>query len=197
METSSERIILKTHRFVFSNHIIDYLSEFAKIHQYDDRKIFKEAWETWVKDEEINPIINEEIKRLTNIGFVGDVLDKMFKSTRYYYRNKSNTNDESTDKKPRKKYETLPIHFLETIDEHIHKQIKLHSNQNLDEETKISTISPAESFNLYLLENKSELLQQLKDSLEIIKKSDIEDMIRKYKKTYKNRFYNIRVAMNN
>jgi endo-alpha-1,4-polygalactosaminidase (GH114 family) len=201
MDCPTQKILLKTHRFVLSNEIIDYLSEFAKIHQFDDRKTFKEEWQSWIKGEEVEPLINEEVKRLTNTGFKGDVLDKMFKSTRYYYRNKSKNNDSSDEKKVRKSYETICADILERMDKHIHFQINNHAKLILDDDTKMSTISPAESFNLYLLGNKVEILELLQEAKDgsndgsTITKKDVEEMIKKYKKTYKNRFYNIRVSL--
>jgi len=196
MSSSVETILLKTHRFVFSKEIIDCMAEFAKIHQYDDRKTFKESWQTWIKDEDVETMMNIEIKRLSNLGFEGDVMDKMFKSTRYYYRNKSDHQNNETEKKMRKSYEKFSTDILENIDEHIHRQIKASSlNKKLDNKN-LSIISPAESFNHYLLENKAEILKHLKDEDKVTKK-DVEEMIQKYKKTYKNRFYNIRVVYNN
>lgn len=192
MASSIETILLKTHRFVFSKEIIDHTAEFAKIHQYDDRKTFKESWQTWIKDEDIEPMMNIEIKRLSNLGFEGDVMDKMFKSTRYYYRNKSDQQNNETEKKTRKSYEKFSTDILENIDEHIHRQIEASAVND----TNLSIISPAESFNHYLQENKAGILKHLQDEDKVTKK-DVEEMIQKYKKTYKNRFYNIRVAYNN
>jgi len=190
------KVILKTYRFVLSNEIIDYLSEFAKVHQHDDRKSFKEVWQKWIKYDDIEPIINEEVKRLKNNGYEGDPLDKMFKSARYYYRNKSDANDKDIETKTRKSYETVPRHILENIDKHIHSQINIHASHNINNNINISTISPAESFKLYLTENKVELLNLLQESSEKVSREDVENMIKKYKKTYKNRFYNIRVSLN-
>jgi hypothetical protein len=192
----TKKVILKTYRFVLSPEVIDNLAEFAKVHQHDDRKSFKEAWQKWIKDEDIEPIINDEVKRLKNSGFVGDVLDKMFKSTRYYYRNKSDSNNKDNENKTRKSYETVPRHILENIDKHIHTQINNKANCILKDNINISTVSPAESFNIYLNENKAELLKLLQESNKKISREDIENMIKKYKKTYKNRFYNIRVSLN-
>ncbi len=75
------------YRYKFTEEFTEYLYNFSKIHQYDDRKDFKEAWIKWT--EEHHDIVNMENRRLTNLGYDGNVLDKMFKSARYYFRNKS------------------------------------------------------------------------------------------------------------
>ncbi len=82
-ETSSNTI----YRYKFTEDFMVDLNKFAKIHQYDDRKDFKEAWLTWVEDNK--DIVDEEIHRLLYLGYEGDILDKMFKSARYYFRKKS------------------------------------------------------------------------------------------------------------
>jgi hypothetical protein len=192
METQNQNITLKTYRFILSNNIIEHLSNFAKIHQYDDRKTFKEEWENWISDENIQLLINEEIKHLTNEGFKGDVIDKMFKSARYYYRTKPIEKEEN--KNQRKTYEHVSKEIQEKMDEHIYRQI----NQNVQiNNNNFSIVSPAESFDNYLLENKDDLIKDLKEKNQSrITKEDCENLIKKYKKTYKNRFYNIRVTMN-
>ena len=182
-------IALQTYRFVFTNEFIEHLSIFAKVHQHDDRKTFKEEWANWSKNEDIEPIIHDEIKRLRNLGFEGDPLDKMFKSARYYYRNKSNKNN--NNEKKRKIYETISKNIQQKMDMHIYAQI----NKNVND--GISRISPSESFDHYLNQNKSDILNELKEKDTKITKSDCENIIKKYKKSYKNRFYNIRVSINN
>jgi hypothetical protein len=121
LEENQKKIILKTYRFVLSEHIVAYLNQFAKKHQHDGRKDFKENWQIWIEDEEIKPELNEEIKRLRNDGFVGDALDKMFKSTRYYYRNKSN-NTENNKEKKRKNLVPLAPRVEENNVEETHKK---------------------------------------------------------------------------
>ena len=183
-----QTITLKTYRYVFSSEITEQLSVFAKIHQYDDRKDFKEAWTKWIKEENIEPLINDEVKRIKNLGFEGDPMEKMFKSARYYYRNKTNqTKEESKQRKP---YETISRDIQQKMDEHINHQIKASA------ENGISKISPAESFDDYLNQNKTNILEELRNTNAVITKSDCQNLINKYKKSYKNRFYNIRVALN-
>jgi len=188
----NQPVILQTYRFTFNTNVAEELAIFAKVHQHDDRKTFKEQWTNWIKSENIEPILNEEIKRLTNNGFKGDVLDKMFKSTRYYFRTK--ITDQEKETKTRKEYESISKDIQEIMDEHIHSQINSQIKTKNDQ--KISTISPAKSFDLYLSENKNLFIEELKQNKQgKIIKEDCENLINKYKKTYKNRFYNIRVNL--
>ena len=186
-----QNITLKTYRYVFSSEITEQLSVFAKVHQYDHRKDFKEEWEKWIKEENIEPLINDEIKRIKNLGFEGDPMEKMFKSARYYYRNKTNQqNAKQEETKQRKQYETISRDIQQKMDEHINHQIRTNA------ENGISKISPAESFDDYIQQNKSDILDELRNTNTIITKSECQNLINKYKKSYKNRFYNIRVALN-
>ena len=76
-------------RFEFSNEIIEHVAAFAQLHQYDDRKTYKEAWTEWMANNEIAALFNAEVKRLTDLGYKGDVADKLYKSGRYYFRQKT------------------------------------------------------------------------------------------------------------
>ena len=209
MTEINQPIILKTYRFVFAEEVTEQLSLFSQVHQYDERKVFKEAWQNWIEEDDIKSIINAEVKRITDSGFVGDVLDKMFKSARYYYRKKSNV---IKPQQERKVYEGVPQTILMKMDEHINVQIKKHAHKNIGDSTAqpdtdgladdyiVSKISPASSFENYCTENQCVILQYIKDQNPSIEKVDREfatDTINKLKKTYKNRFYNIRVTYNN
>jgi hypothetical protein len=78
-------------RFEFSNEIIKQMAAFVQIHQYDDRKTYKAAWTEWLANHEIAAIFNAEVKRLTDLGYKGDVADKLYKSGRYYFRTREPT----------------------------------------------------------------------------------------------------------
>ena len=79
---NSKRVL----RFEFSNAIIESVMGFTTVHQYDDRKTYKEAWTKWLAHDEIAAIFKADVERLTNLGYKGDVADKLFKSGRYYFR---------------------------------------------------------------------------------------------------------------
>jgi hypothetical protein len=78
-------------RFEFSTALIDALKAFTEVHQYDDRKTYKEAWTAWLANHEISAMLQAEVERLTNLGYKGDVADKLFKSGRYYFRTREPT----------------------------------------------------------------------------------------------------------
>ena len=87
---------IKTYRHEFSKQFIDELSRFSKVHQYDDRHVYKSEWTKWISNEEISSAIDFEKRRLQENGYKGDIEDKMFKAGRYYFRKKSQSRDTAT-----------------------------------------------------------------------------------------------------
>ena len=94
---TEETTTANIYRYKFTQEFMDHVHTFSKIHQYDDRKVFKEAWIDWKEENE--SIITEEVSRLKILGYDGDILDKAFKSARYYFRNKSNVKPEPKERK--------------------------------------------------------------------------------------------------
>ena len=76
----------KIFRYKLSDNIMELITQFAKIHQFDDRHAYKEAWEKYVNEN--REITDREISRLAELKYKGDVMDKMFKAGRYYFRTK-------------------------------------------------------------------------------------------------------------
>jgi len=151
------------YRFKFTLEIMNKLNEFSKINQYNDRISFKENWNEWLNIN--NELIENECKRLFNLQYKGNIIDKMFKSARYYYRKKSNETKQPIE---RKGYSHLPKEILEKID------IFLYLNQN---------IKPKDSFNNFWNENYELLNNNNNNATEnlLIKN--------KIKKTFKNRYF--------
>ena len=164
----------KVFRFKFSDIILEHMKEFARIHKFDERNDFKEAWELWTQTNA--DMITEESKRLTNLGFIGDINDKMYKSVRYYYRKKSNIKHEP---KQRRKYTSFGKDVLSIIDRHI-----ISSIEENDE------FKPSDGFSDFI-KNNSEIIGNTFDKLqeEGLEKEDIDN---KFKKTYKNRYFIIK-----
>lgn len=167
----SQPINALIYRFKFTQEFMDRLYIFSKVHQYDDRKDFKEAWEEWVEDNE--DIINMETRRIENLGYQGDVMDKMFKSARYYFRKKT---DEKKVVKERRKYISISRELLEAMDLHIMGNIGKEGYQ------------PKNGFVVFCHENE----EILKNAIGQMLQQGINDNVLiqdKIKKTYKNRYF--------
>ena len=108
----NDEINVSIYRYKFLEQFTQDLYKFSKIHQYDHRKDFKEAWNVWI--EENNELVDDEVRRLTNLGYNGNVLDKMFKSARYYFRNKTN---EKKEPQQRRVYVGVQKEFLDAIND--------------------------------------------------------------------------------
>lgn len=171
VESGNSNLPVIIYRFKFTEEFMVELYKFSKIHQYDDRKDFKEAWKVWTEENE--DIIDEEIQRLINLGYDGDILEKMFKSARYYFRKKST---EKKEPKQRRQYISVNRDLLDAMDIHIDKNI-------YDENYK-----PKTGFIEFCKDNET----LLKDTISKIYEQDIKnsELIEdKIKKTYKNRYF--------
>jgi hypothetical protein len=174
-------IHLQTFHFSFTEEIAEKFAYFATLHRFEDRKSFKENWTKWIQEEDIAELIEREKAILEQNGYVGDTIDKMFKSVRYYYRKKPMTPKEPKQRKP---YVALPADILAKMDNHIIEVIVANTNP----ETKQCIISPAKAYEAYLKkeaeakQNADEQVQQVQVQMDDADKD-------KYKKTYKNRFF--------
>jgi hypothetical protein len=170
-ETSSTCLPTLIYRFKFTEDFMEELYKFSKIHQYDERKDFKEAWKLWT--EENQDIVEKETTRLTNLGYDGDIIDKMFKSARYYFRKKSTEKKEPRQRRP---YVSVNRELLEAMDHHIEENIF-----NVDYQPKTGFISFCKANEKILKESIAKIFEQGVKDFELI-----EDKI---KKTYKNRYF--------
>ena len=164
---------INIYRYKFTDEFMVDLYQFSKIHQYDDRHDFKEAWKIWMEENE--EIIEQEIRRITELGYRGEIIDKMFKSARYYFRKKPLTNEKEQQK--RRVYTGLSKNLLYVMDQHIMNNLT-NENQN----------KPSITFLDFCKENKQLLGEEI---LELIKVGikDQTEIMNKIKKTYKNRYF--------
>lgn len=157
------------YRHKFTAETIENMDYFAKLHKNDDRKTFKDAWERWINENA--EMIQMEQRRHVDTGYNGDVIDKMYKSVRYYYRKKKPETNENNEQN-RRVYVALDRNLLRLMDTHIetNKEVK-----------------PSTAFNDFC-ENNKEVIKyeaiRLKDYL------NAGEISEKIKKTYKNRHFN-------
>ena len=166
-EEGEEDTSINIYRYKFTQDIMDELHNFSKIHQYDDRVQFKEAWQLWTV--EFDETIRVEIQRLSHNGYEGDIVDKMFKSARYYFRKKSSVKPEV---KERREYVSFQKDILTLMDQHIN----------------LTKLKPADGFTDFCNAN----MEALKKEITYLVEHNIKDSKQiqaKFKKTYKNRYF--------
>jgi hypothetical protein len=167
--------VINTFRFKFTDQFMDSLFHFSKVHQYDDRHAFKDAWTTWTDDNAT--LVQTEVERLTQLGYTGNVIEKMFKSARYYFRKKDVT---ATISAPRKQYTRISKDIIDCIDTHIKSHLVAHSLKPQDGFIDFCEKCPAEF---------ATAARILEDAG--LNAKDAHDKI---KKTYKNRYSKIVVV---
>lgn len=178
-------------RFKIDPNVVEAINSFAKIHQYDDRRDYKQAWKEWC--DENQEMLDIEVKRLETNGYTGNAYDKFFKSGRYYFRNKKLTKNEPVE---RKKYVGLSRDILRIMDDYISKKTTVingddDGNTNDDSngnDNIINQISPANMFDMFCQENKSSIKNEIVVLLNEHNLSEAE-ISQKLKKTFKNRYF--------
>ena len=173
MSTQTEKPMSKTYRFKFSKGFLENLKEFTRIHKFDQPKAFKENFEIW--KEENDETVSREITYMRNMGYEGDVIEKMYKSARYYFKNKSN---EKTKPKKRRQYIGIDIILKDKMDEYIQEKV------DNKVECKPSTVYDE------FIENTTHkvLLDTETTRLKSFGMSD-DEIVKKFKKTFKNRYF--------
>jgi hypothetical protein len=170
-ERPTDELTVQIFRYKFTEDFNVELNNFAKIHQYDPRKVFKEAWLVWL--EENDTLVSTEVNRLKTLGYEGEVVSKMFKSARYYYRKKVPVSKEPRE---RRSYVSVDKIFLQKMDDHIRNGLLRHNYK------------PSDGFDEFCNEN----VDLLKEEVKKLYKSgmkDPKDIKQKIKKTYKNRYF--------
>jgi hypothetical protein len=164
---------INIYRYKFTQEFMNEIYQFAKIHQYDERKDFKEAWEIWMETQ--SEIVNGEVNRLTVMNYRGDIIDKMFKSARYYFRKKGTVKKEPTQ---RSSYVAINKELLDAMDQHIITNI-------IKKDYK-----PSEGFMDFCNTNISLLKEEVSRLFEEEGlQKDAKIVEKKIKKTYKNRYF--------
>lgn len=170
-------------RYQFTDVLMHHLREFSLIHQFDDNQSFQEAWKEWVKENEC--MVNVEVERMKEMGYKGNVMDKMYKSARYYYKNKTSIvkrNSPSNfykspslieNRQKRKTYVGVPSSLLVAMDAHMPSHLAL---------------KPQASF-IHFCKRNEPLVKNAIFVLLDTKHMALDEIAGKIKKTFKNRYF--------
>lgn len=162
----------KIYRFKFTDEIMDSITGFAKVHEHDHRKDYKVSWETWL--DENYEILSAERRRLADIGYTGDIDDKMYKAGRYYFRTKRLT---KTEPKERRAYIQMDQEVVEAMDSHIKVS------------AKATNYKPASGYDEFCRLNVMLLIKAVADICSASHIDNPKIVAAKFKKTYKNRYF--------
>lgn len=163
---------MSIYRYKLSPEIVEKILYFSKLNEFAERTEYMEKWKLWCEENVLE--IQEEENRLIGLGYTGNVLNKMFKSSRYYFRKKTLV---KVEPKQRGQYIYLYSELLEKMDEYINSNISF-------------SIKPQDMY-IHFCELNSQLIQET--TVELIDKNNFqrEDIDFKIKKTFKNRYFNI------
>ena len=164
---------IKTYRYKFSPDIVKALYEFSKLHQYDTRKNYKESWEKWTIEND--ELVSTEIRRLMINNYTGNVVDKMYKSSRYYFRRKSTV---KVDPKERRKYVSCSRTIIDHMDNYIMRNYK------------DTNFKPAKNYTVYCNDNK-DLIKTEINKIKTENKLEESQILDKIRKTFKNRYFQL------
>lgn len=178
----------QTFRFKFSEKMCDLLLEFSQQNKFNYSKDeFKENWHIWTLEN--HEEIRNEQQRLIEMGYDGDIMDKMYKSVRYYYCKKHTKYIETQHK--RQKYISKNKCFIELIDTFIQRQY--HNTLQNDNDKTVFNMKPSNGWKLFQ-EIHAEAINR--ETQRIIKENNLfnkSNAIEKIKKTFNNRYFiNIR-----
>lgn len=160
---------MSKYRYNFTDEFQEKLKLFSIKHSNDYIDDFRINFDTWCKENEDEITCQELI--LCRLGYTGDFSNKMFKSVRYYFKNKRS--DKKVVKK-RKKYTVKNDILLYAIKEHI---------TNLKE--KIQPKLAYKDFN----ENNIDIIDRVKNYLIFNEGYDEKSALNKIKKIYKNKYF--------
>lgn len=168
-----EKARKKVFRFKFRDDALGTIIHFANVHRYDDRVTFKDAWKEWAKNNK--KLIESETVYLKHLGYDGCVEQKMFRSARYYFKNKTSEQVEAKERRP---YIRVHPDILEKMDQHIFRN------------SAAETFTPATGFDGFMNLFEESVGQEQHRIVGNVDGFTEEEFLHKMKKTYKNRYFN-------
>jgi len=176
-------------RFEFSPAVIHAVTAFVGTHRYDDRKTYKEAWTAWLLTGDIAALLDAEHARLNNLGYTGDVADKLFKSARYYFRGKLQQQSQQqaqqqqqSQQRRRQKYVSVNRSLLDAMDAHIERGITTPAAGFAD-------FCTAHTEDAVLKTEVASLFERYNQTNQTNETKIMKEILDKLKKTYKNRYF--------
>lgn len=179
-QTSKLKLVMienKIFRYEFDNNIKESLDYFSKLHSNEDRKTFKENFEKWFI-ENSDELLNEK-RRIENLGYSGDIKEKLYVALRYYYLKKNKKQIQTPITKRSEKYVKINTSLLYDIDNYIKNEMEI--NHNFKPQNIFETFCESE--------NNKDLLKTIITEFKNNNITTADEIEKRIKKIFKNRIY--------
>ena len=173
----------KVFRFNLENETRELLEDFCKLHAGESREDYKHSWNLWTRSN--LEILEKETIRLNELGYDGDVEEKMFKAAKYYFGKKckgENVDRESEREREKcndnkRNYVCVSHELIIAMDEHIKNNV-------------LNTIKrPADGYSDFEKTNPLLIAAEINCLMKLDDNYSKDFISKKIKKTYKNRYY--------
>lgn len=164
-----------TYRFKFNKELLDSIKEFSKLHCNDNCDDFLDAFHLWKRVN--NEIISLEEKRILDLGFNGNIEEKIYKSARYYFKNKKNTTYKLNKQLKTNYIPRNPVFF---------KMMETYINKN--------PIKASLLYKEFINETDTNILSEINTEIVRLKTFELNQMecLQKIKKMFNNAYYKIK-----
>lgn len=164
-----------TYRFKFNKELLDSIKEFSKLHSNDNCDDFLDAFHLWKRVN--NEIISREEKRILDLGFNGNIEEKIYKSARYYFKNKKDTTYKLNKQLKTNYIPRNPVFF---------KMIEMYINKN--------PIKASLLYKEFINETDTNILSEINAEIVRLKTFELNqtECLQKIKKMFNNAYYKIK-----
>ena len=164
-----------TYRFKFNKELLDSIREFSKLHSNDNCDDFLDAFHLWKRVN--NEIISLEEKRILDLGFNGNIEEKIYKSARYYFKNKKNTSYKLNKQLKTNYIPRNPVFF---------KMMETYINKN--------PIKASLLYKEFINETDTNILSEINAEIVRLKTFELNqtECLQKIKKMFNNAYYKIK-----
>lgn len=170
----------KIFRYKLCDAIMANITQFAQKHQFDDRHSYKDAWVLWLAENQ--DTVEREVARLHQLDYKGDVIDKMFKAGRYYFRAKAGIHTEQKEQKAQKEQEEPKRRDYIVMNQDVIQAMDAH----LQSLIKQKDFKPALAYTQFCEQHEALLRKEVS---RLGSHYTGEKLSAKFKKTYKNRYF--------
>lgn len=168
-----------TFRFKLGAPTLERLRPFAATNANLTGKEFRAKWNNWCVIHA--SLIDAETDRLRQLGYDGDVLGKLYRAARYYFKTHPPTLEPATRSKNSTSYIALAPQLLQAMDRHIQSKTRNSAHEK-----------PADLYTDFLASCDAKLVELLTSEVSRIVEQgsvDAHAAAAKVKKTYKNRYF--------